>query len=292
MVGSIIRKSMIIFYFILFIILNIFDFLNILGPDLDFFKKLLSWTIISYIVYKTSPTKIFLGIRSKIYDFLLIIFYFMISVVKSLIQYLTNIDFSTFIVFSFLLEPLKLVTENYQQFLIDLLFFLGVIGVIGVSILILTSKSVEKDSLLGSFNLDENSYFQTISRFVLLIIVSLFFGIVIFNYFIEWFALAIDSFILIIGLLFYSAKFILHHTQSRFSIHLDNVGNFGNNVYVQFIRLFHNKKTFFIGLCFLLIYTLYPSSTLLQLKYLLFLLFFFLCSLLSLLLSSPILSSD
>ena len=80
------KKILLQIYFVLFIILNLLDFFNIIPNDLDFFKKLLSWSIIAYIFYKVSPTKIFIGNKIKIdikYNFVLEIYYSEFGLIRS-----------------------------------------------------------------------------------------------------------------------------------------------------------------------------------------------------------------
>ena len=81
------KKFLLQIYFFIFIFLIFFDFLNYLLADIDFFKKLLSWSIIGYIFYKASPTKIFIGKRLKIYDILFILGFSLMSIIKSLVLY-------------------------------------------------------------------------------------------------------------------------------------------------------------------------------------------------------------
>ena len=52
---------------ILIILLNIFDFFELLSADLDFIKLIISWTVLGYLIYKASLTKI---IKSDIKNFL------------------------------------------------------------------------------------------------------------------------------------------------------------------------------------------------------------------------------
>jgi len=61
------------------IILNILDFLEVINPDWDYAKKIISWTALAYLIYKASLTKLFFGTRNKRFDFLLILSYFLLS---------------------------------------------------------------------------------------------------------------------------------------------------------------------------------------------------------------------
>jgi hypothetical protein len=75
------------------IILNILDFADMLSPDLDYAKKILSWTALGYLFYKANLTQIFFGVKNKKIDLLLIISFFLLSF-KNIIGYaVSTIDF-------------------------------------------------------------------------------------------------------------------------------------------------------------------------------------------------------
>mgnify|MGYP001007668141 CR=1 FL=1 len=58
-------------------ILNFLDAFEIIGSDLDYVKKIISWTALGILVYKTSPSKLFVGFQRKTMDLLLIAAYFL-----------------------------------------------------------------------------------------------------------------------------------------------------------------------------------------------------------------------
>ncbi|MGM5482745.1 MAG: hypothetical protein ACQESF_04755 [Nanobdellota archaeon] len=62
------------------ILLNIVDFAEMLSPDWDYAKKILSWTALGYLLYKSSPTNIFFGHKNKKLDVALILSYFLMSI--------------------------------------------------------------------------------------------------------------------------------------------------------------------------------------------------------------------
>lgn len=244
---SLSKKTSIQIYFILFILLNIFDFLNLLSNDFDFFKKLLSWGLIIYLFYKISFTKILTGTKEKLYDILFLIFFSLIAIPKSLLFHLFNLGTidqieNTHILFKYLLLPLK---ETINDFTILILFFVGIIGTIIVSISLILNKNIKKPSLLESLNIKDN-YFKTSRLILITIAISLFFGIIIFNFFMEWFALAVDSLILVIGLIYYIFTYIKEHTKTKFSSTLKDISNSGNSFFQKLLENLSNKKTFFI----------------------------------------------
>ncbi len=61
------------------IVLNIFDFLEMINPDFDYLKKIISLTAMGYLLYKAGLSRLFFGTRSRKSDFLIVISYFMLS---------------------------------------------------------------------------------------------------------------------------------------------------------------------------------------------------------------------
>ncbi|MBR9676078.1 hypothetical protein GOV05_03660 [Candidatus Woesearchaeota archaeon] len=72
------------FFLFALILLNILDFLEILEGDFDIVKKLVSWSLMIYLLYHFGFTRILVGYKKKIIDSLLVIAY-SLFVVKDLI---------------------------------------------------------------------------------------------------------------------------------------------------------------------------------------------------------------
>ncbi|MFW5746661.1 MAG: hypothetical protein ACOCWQ_03895 [Nanoarchaeota archaeon] len=72
------------------ILLNIMDLAGLLGPDLDVLKKIISWTIVGYLLYKAGFSRVITGVSDKRIDCLLLIGYFLLSI-RVLIGYAVRI---------------------------------------------------------------------------------------------------------------------------------------------------------------------------------------------------------
>ncbi len=239
-----------------FIILNILDFLNKLSYDFDILKKILSWSIIIYVFYKISFSKIFIGERFKKFDIAYIFAFSLMVIPKSVYLFLINtytnlnspLELNYYL--EFLIFPLIKVLNNN---IIFLFLLLGIIASSIISILLLLEKRPKKNSLIASFNLNKDDFFHRFFEIIILIFFSIFFGIVVFNFFMEWFALAVDAIILVMGMLYYLFKIIHDHTKTKFSYYLKEVSNTGNDFYMKLINYFADKKTIFLGVSFLLV---------------------------------------
>ena len=200
-----IKKKIFLICFLLFMLfLNIFDFLNLLSGDIDFIEKILSWSLFGYLFYQASLTKIFIGIRIKIYDFIYIIAFALISITKSLVYYTKDGIYTSenYFIFKWFLNIISNLDSN--SFILYS-FFIGIIIIIFNSIVLLRKNQIEENSLLGSINYNDFAKFIKL-QYITLILISIFFAMILFNFFMEWFALAIDDFIPIIGLFYYLFK--------------------------------------------------------------------------------------
>lgn len=220
-----------------------------LPADIDFFKKLLSWSIIGYLLYSISFTKIFVGKKYKIYDLWFLFAYCLLTLPKIIIYYAQPFSQeSPFIIFKYIIYFLSTITTSHSV----VLSLLSLVLIIIISTTLYFKKPIYKKSFIGNINF-KNYLIKTLFSLGLLYFISLFFGITIFNFFMEWFALAIDSVILVIGMLFYIFQFIKHHTNTASSEVLWNISNTGNDFYKELVELFSQRKTFFVGVSFLLV---------------------------------------
>ena len=253
---SFFEKILIYLLLLGFILLNILDFFNffsLISPytgDVDFFKKLLSWSLIYYLFASLSLTKILTGFKNKLYDWVLLTAAGLIAFPPILLFYLRNIDFELYYLFSFVIN------ENFLSFLMaDQIVFVtfGIILLIVTSVYIFLKQPVHKESLIGSFNLDPENYFSQINKFAIIITFIFFFVYTIFKFFMEWFALAVDAVLIVIGVGYYVYIYIFKHEKElSLDSFLKDIINTGNDFFKQLILFLQDKKTFFITISLLI----------------------------------------
>jgi len=88
------------------ILLNVLDFFQLLSADVDYFKKILSWVTLGYLLYKVSLTKIFFNERHSHVDILLIVSFFMLI-------------FKNLVVFSSTILDQFVIFYDFQKFIVD-----------------------------------------------------------------------------------------------------------------------------------------------------------------------------
>ena len=244
------KKFSLIGVSILIISLNIFDAINLLNSDIDFLKKIISLILISYLFYKISTTKIFFGLKNKIYD-LIFIFIFLILILPKLIyKYVLFVDINSFVLFegtiNFFLKSI-IFFEPYK--IVDTLFLFGLVIYSFFFIFLANNLEPGQKGLFSTFNF-KNNFLGLILNILTCYFSILFFGILIFNFFVEWFAFAIDYFILFLGLIFLGVSFFYNlfkkkNTENKFTNLVYNVTNFGSDIYIRSVEYLSSKKTFF-----------------------------------------------
>ena len=239
-----------------FIILNFLDFLNMFSlisnyeGDVDFFKKLLSWFLIYYLFATISITKVITGFKDKKYDIILLIAYGLVAIPSILVFYLKSVNFSEYYIFSFIVNPQFLILVGQLNF-IFLMFGLTLMFV--TSLLIFVKLPIHKESFIGSFNFDYEKYFPNLYKILLILCFNLFFAFTFFKFFMEWFALAIDAALLVVGFGYYiHYHFIQKKSPANFKLLIDEIVNTGNAFFKQLVLYLQDKKTFFIGISILL----------------------------------------
>lgn len=244
------KNSLISLYFIFFIILNILDFFGLLSQDLDFFKKILSWVLIWILFYQISLTKIFVGEKLKGYDIAYIIGFSILIIPKILQHYLRDIPTDNFIVFYYIILGLKDLINTFLN--IEGSFFLAILILLITNFTLLSNHQVNNKSFIGSLNLT-STLGHRITTHIALFFLVFFFAFVIAPFFLEWFALSVDALILIIGLIYYISIFIHKYREDgKISNILKLISNSGSQFFKELIETFSHKKTFFIGVSFLL----------------------------------------
>lgn len=68
------------------ILLNVLDFLEIINPDLDYIKKVVSFTALCFLLYRASFSKIISGINNRVADLFIVLAYLLFSV-KNIVSY-------------------------------------------------------------------------------------------------------------------------------------------------------------------------------------------------------------
>ena len=69
-------------FLIILIFLNIFDFFHLLPEDIDYVKKIISWTLLAYLFYRLNLPKILFGRTDREVNMLIIISYLLLAFKK------------------------------------------------------------------------------------------------------------------------------------------------------------------------------------------------------------------
>ena len=226
---------------VILIILQFLDFFEIIGSNLDYVKKIISWALIGLLIYNIRLSKLFVGVNSGLSDSLLIFGYFSLTL-KNLTSYAAG---SLVEASAFLHDFFQLLASNSST-IESVGIYVGFLLIIFVS-LRLSLKEFNKPSIIGVFHLIDakpDSFRKLIPRFFKVFFIVFGFFVVFFNLIIEWLAIAIDAPLLMFGLLLYLLFLVRFHKGFSFGKFLVKFGDFGSSLYKQVIKNLRYRKTF------------------------------------------------
>jgi hypothetical protein len=236
------------------IILNILDFTEFLPGTADYIKKIISWSILAFLLYHVSITKLIIGIRKKWVDIGLI-FAFFLLIMKNMVGFANAAFLETANQNAFVLDLYGYIIQNNQLF--EIYFFIaGIILLTILSLYLSLNEKVVAPSFLNiiHFHPDQSKNIAKIlNRFFITKITLLAFFIIIFNLLMEWLAIAVDALILVITLAFICLLLIKHREKFTAPRLLYKIEESSEKFYEKFINLFHYKKHIMLGLSGLLI---------------------------------------
>lgn len=224
------------------IVLNILDVFEVIGGDLDYIKKIISWVALGLLMYKVKLSKLFVGRDSKWLDFALIMGYFLLTI-KNLVSY-AAVE----------LEGATVFLKEFFEFLVSHAASIEIWGIyVGLVILLFVSihlsfKYISNPSLMHLIHAKESKpkdFKDFLFRLVTVFGVVLSFFLVFFNLIMEWLAIAIDAPLLMIGLatyVFFLVKHKEHFSQKSF---LKRFGDYGSSLYESVLKGIQYRKTFF-----------------------------------------------
>jgi hypothetical protein len=231
---------------VILIVLNVLDFFEIIGPELDYVTNVIGWVGLAYLLFQASPSRILLGRRMEDLDALLLFSYFLM-VVKNLIGFAaSSYQEATFLkpFFAHLIVNASL----YEQVTMTV----GAASVVAIALYIALRVPFGQRSVMGVLHEEgEPSGRKAPQRVIIALIVLFGFFLLVFNLIMEWLAIAIDSLLALAAVLFYSVVLVRH----RISLHkaIDAVSNFGNGFYRSFITHFRERESFLLGVVGLLV---------------------------------------
>ncbi len=224
---------------VLFIVLDFIDFMNYLPADVDYFKKIVSWALLGYLVYRISITDVINGNKKGWIDVSLILLFFIMTL-KNLIgaakSSLSGIDPSNLAETKFIAFDLYNYIVLHNDVFEKYLFIAGLVGVLIVAFVMAKDK-IKDPSSLSSFKL-ENYYKRAIFNFIALLA----FFVVIFNLIFEWLAIVVDAFItvaIVIGVIILVFK---HRHKFGIGKIVEDMAGKAESFYEDFVGLFHYKR--------------------------------------------------
>jgi hypothetical protein len=233
-------------YEIFFLFLVIISFAEIFGfasGEISILKKILSWVLIGYLLYHISITRIIFGRSHRVLDIAILASFYLFALK----------DFSHFILIEEHLQYLEFVKPVFQSpkvLTINKLIFFSSYITMFILAIISSFFSYSENSIMGVIRgpREHRSWKARLLDLVIIFLIFLFFSYFIFAIVMEWFALALDSYVVVGALVYYIVVYyILHNNREYVSItHL--VVNTGDKLIESFLGLFRSRRTIFFGL--------------------------------------------
>ncbi|MGM5488870.1 MAG: proline-rich domain-containing protein [Nanobdellota archaeon] len=258
-------------FVIILILLNILDFLEVLPGDLDILKKILSWVMLGYLMYHVNLAKLIfgkdthedihghsIGLKPRDIDLLIILSYFLL-IFKNMTHFARVVEeevaHGALELTSFGHAFVSALSENAMQ-ISSATFFFGGLFLIAIALFMALRYDIKAPSIMSIIHEEgppSRSIGQTITRFVTSFIILCGFYVVVFNFFMEWLAFAVDAPLLVFGLFFYLFLIVRMKKHLDAESFLHKVGSFGEGFYEKFLELFYTKRGLILGVTGMLV---------------------------------------
>jgi len=236
------------------IILNLLDFTELLPGDADYIKKIISWTILGFVLYRVSITKLIFGKRSKFLDVGLLLGYFSLTL-KNMVGFANAAFIDTRNEASLVTDLYAYIIQHNQLF--EIWFFIvGIAIILVISIYLAFTEEVIAPSFLNIIHFHpkkSKNPFKILWRFIVTHLVLLAFFIFVFNLMFEWLAIAVDALILIITIAFILIFLIKHRHKFTAPKLMQDITESSERFYEKFINLFHYKSMLLLGISGMLV---------------------------------------
>lgn len=184
---------------VLLIALNVLDFFEIIPAELDYVKKIISWVVLGYIMYKIDLTNIFFGSSHRSVDLFLVISYLFL-ILKNFTAYaMISVNDSLYLTSFY-----ELVALNAS--IIELAgFYIGGISLLLISFYYATRFPIKAPSVMHVIHeegVPPRHFGKLALRFFTIFMVLIAFFVIVFNLIMEWLAIAVDAPLLIAGIFF------------------------------------------------------------------------------------------
>ncbi|MCM2325494.1 MAG: hypothetical protein NDI94_03460 [Candidatus Woesearchaeota archaeon] len=226
--------------------MNVLEMFNLLPGVAGFFKAVMSFTAIGFVLYKVSLSEVFFGVTDKRIDFFLIFSYFTL-IISKFVQYCISAYQEAEILqefFGFIITN-AVPGENGFLGFEKIGFIMGVTLLVLISIYVTLKVNFKEPSILSTIHIKNTKFPMTL--------ITLFgFFIIFFNPVMEWFTLVIDTPLVVIVLFVYIFK--MHDAGKNMDEEeiLFKISDAAETFVEDFISLFHSKKTIFLGISALL----------------------------------------
>ncbi|MBD3309654.1 hypothetical protein GF351_00370 [Candidatus Woesearchaeota archaeon] len=244
------------------IILTVLDFMKWLPGDLDYIKKIISWTLLGYLMYRVSITRVLFGtdperyidrkirMRDKHLDVIIILTYFLF-----IIKNLVNVAYSSSEEVFYFRSFYNLIIANTHM-LESYTFIAGGILLFALSIYLALRADIRKPSLLAVLGQEgklRKGPAQAAARTLVIWAAFVGFYVIVFNLVMEWLAIVTDAPLVMLAIFFYSFIIVRYKQKFKAENLLFKIANVGEKFYEDFINLFRSRKKVWVAISGMLV---------------------------------------
>jgi hypothetical protein len=238
----------------LLIVLSVMDALKFLKGDLDYINKIASLTLLGFLVYHISITKVMMGVRKRFIDLILIVSYFLLTL-KDWVSYANTAFVEALNNHAIVTDLYSYIIKNNNIFDKDL-FIVGIILISLTALYLAIKEEVKAPSFLSIVHFHpkkSKNPLKIFFRFCINEVMLFAVFIVIFNLMAEWIGIILGSVFVFITLMIIFILVIKHRKKFVPSKLMLDISETSDTYYQKLIELFHYKKMIFLGISGMLI---------------------------------------
>ncbi|MFP4423881.1 MAG: LamG-like jellyroll fold domain-containing protein [Candidatus Woesearchaeota archaeon] len=233
------------------IVLCFLDIFNLFGADIDFAKKIISWALLFMVFYNISITGVLFGFERThgVNINLMILLGYLLLLSKDLFAFSRAVLTKE----GYISDLLVTIARSGAS---EIWFFYAGIGILLISAIYISKRDFYKFSLAGAIGQHQRS---SVSKFIISFILLVLFYILVFDKAMEWLAIAIDSYLVviifmtIIIILYKKGDFVYFTSFKRWQSFVNKIFSHIDQFYALLFSLFHYMRTLPLGIMGLLI---------------------------------------
>ncbi|MFH1400725.1 MAG: hypothetical protein ABIH41_04345 [Nanoarchaeota archaeon] len=216
-----------------FILLDLLESVDLSHPVLEYVDKIVGFTVLGFLLYKSSLTRIFFGRKAPSIDVAIVLSYFLLSL-KSLLEFFSQ-ELSGE---SSMLSGFFTLVSQYRGWLEMISFVAGSAALVLIACVVAFRFQFRHPSTVTIMVSPgpRRAFDDVIRRFVVVSLILFAFYLAVFGLLVEWMAIAVDSPMVLIGVVVILALYVSHRHGHSFREAFYRMADFAEGFYEDVIR--------------------------------------------------------